>query len=303
MIASLPNSRYNGSGVMDMKEPFASYQACNSSAVEKIDRRHYEDFTFVAHFHARPELVYVTEGVLEVTIDGAVQPMHAGQFCLVLPWQIHAYDTPGHSQSVVMVFPERYIAAFLRDMSARHGATQVFEADEPIQQLFLQHIYDGAWPDEYLLSSVLMGLCHCFVSRCRIIPNADAKRTAVLVRMMDYVSNHYREDLSLRDVADALGYSYYYLSHLFSRYAGLSFQQFRNLKRIEHAQYELAATQMPISTIAYDCGFACVRSFNRVFRELAGVSPAEYRAATVRKNVQPADDAVFRHMTLQEDPA
>lgn len=287
--------------VKGMKEPFASYQACNSSAVEEIDRRHYEDFTFVAHFHARPELVYVTEGELEVTIDGTAQRMQPGQYCLVLPWQIHAYDTPAHSRSAVMVFPERYIAAFLRDMSARHGVTQIFEADAPIHQLFLQYLYDGAWPDEYLLSSILLGLCHCFVSRCEIIPNADARRTAVLVRMMDYVSDHYREDLSLRDVADALGYSYYYLSHLFSRYAGLSFQQFRNLKRIEHAQYELAATQMSISSIAYECGFSCVRSFNRVFRELAGMSPAEYRMARARNRVQPADDAVFKHMSVQKN--
>lgn len=254
-----------------------TYQARNSTATADIDRCYYEDFTFIAHFHASPELVYVTDGEVEAVIDGAVQTIPAGAFCLVLPWQIHAYATPAHSHCVVLVLPERYISAFLRDMASYHGRTQTFIAEEPIRQLFTSHLCEGPWPDEYLLSGILLALCHSFVEQCELLPNADEKRTALLSQMLNYVSEHFREDLSLQEVADALGYSYYYLSHLFSQFSGLSFQQFRNLKRIEYSQHELCSTRRPISAIAYDSGFTCVRSFNRVFRNLLGMTPLEYR--------------------------
>ena len=259
-----------------MKE-IVTYQASKSTVEADIDRRYYEDFTVIAHLHARPALVYVTSGEVEVVIDGTAQRIGEGSFCLVLPWQIHAYDTPAHSQCVVLVFPERYISTFIRDMAQYRGRTQVFAAEETIRKLFLDHLSAGPWPDDYLLSGILLSLCHCFYEQCDLMPGAGEKRTVLLSQMLNYVSEHFREDLSLQQVADALGYSYYYLSHLFSQFSGLSFQQFRNLKRIEYAQHELANTPRAVNDIASESGFSCVRSFNRVFRGLTGLTPLEYR--------------------------
>lgn len=261
-----------------MPQMSAEYQDINSQASPYIDRRFYRNFFMHPHFHANPEIVYVANGQLDVTIDGILNQISAGQYCIVLPWQIHSYTTLESSQSMILVFPGKYISSFSKNMSASHGETQVFPAEPLVHQMFLQYLYNDAEVNEYLLSSILYGLCHSFVTNCKIVPNADRKRNLMLVKMMDYVSAHFKEDLSLKDVATALGYNYYYLSHLFCEYSGLTFQQFRNMKRIDYARNELVRTQKPVTDIAFECGFSCVRTFNRVFRDLVQMTPVQYRA-------------------------
>lgn len=261
-----------------MGQMSAEYQEFNSYSSTHVERKYYSNFYIYAHFHANPEIIYVSEGELDIAIDGVQNHICANQYCIVLPWQIHSCSTREMSESMILVFPDKYISYFSQNMSSSHGETQVFPAEPLVHQMFLQYLYNDAEVNEYLLSSILYGLCHSFVSNCKIVPNADRKRNLMLVKMMDYVSAHFKEDLSLKDVATALGYNYYYLSHLFCEYSGLTFQQFRNMKRIDYARNELVRTQKPVTDIAFECGFSCVRTFNRVFRDLVQMTPVQYRA-------------------------
>lgn len=260
-----------------MESRFAEYQEFNSSADLSIDRRFYRNFAFVPHYHANPEIVYVSSGSMLVTVDGIQNELTANHFCIVLPWQIHSYSTPVNSECVVLVFPSKYIASFVSNMSSSHGSSHVFTAEPDIHALFMKYLYQDNVTNEYLISCILYGLCHSFVSSCTIVPNSDRSRSQILMKMMDYVSSHFRENLSLKDVAKALGYNYYYVSHFFCEYSGLSFQQFRNLKRIEYARHELAFSQKTATDIAFECGFSSVRTFNRVFRDTVHMTPLEYR--------------------------
>jgi AraC-like DNA-binding protein len=261
-----------------MQARSALYQEINSYSESIIDRRFYRDYNFYLHFHANPEVVYVFEGSMDVNIDGASSEIHAGHFCIVLPWQIHSFKTRQGSRSVIVVFPSKYIRTFIQNMASFHGESQVFEADESIRELFLRHLCDDSAPDEYIFTCILFGLCHGFAKNCKIVPNSDRARTTVLVQIMNFVSEHCKDNLSLKSVSDALGYNYYYLSHLFRECTGLSFHRFCNLKRIERARTYLENTQRSITDIAFECGFASTRTFNRVFRQMMQISPSEYRS-------------------------
>ena len=261
-----------------MKDLHAFYQDENSSANLKVDRRFYRNFHYSPHYHTNPEIVYVAKGQMDVIIDGMNMSIPAQHFCLILPWQIHSFSTPEYSHAVIIVFPEEYISSFIRNMASSHGEPQVFTAEAPIHNLFITYLFNGFCSNSYILSCIFYGLCHSFINHCKVVQNSNRNKTEVLVKIMDYISTHFNEKLSLQDVSRVFNYNYCYLSHLFHEYAGTTFQQFKMLKRIEYARNELVFTQKQVTDIAFECGFTCIRSFNRAFQNYVMMSPSEYRS-------------------------
>ena len=79
------------------------------------------------------------------------------------------------------------------------------------------------------------------------------------------------------DMADHFRVTEQNLSRVINRHFGESFSALINRLRVEESQHLLRATESPVTSIAFDCGFASITSFNRVFREATGVSPTEFR--------------------------
>ena len=92
-----------------------------------------------------------------------------------------------------------------------------------------------------------------------------------------HLAANYRQKFSLPEVAAKCYLSPYYLSRLFRRVTGQSIVDYLNNRRIEAAQKLLETTELSISAIAEQTGFASAAHFRRVFREVMDISPLQYR--------------------------
>ena len=92
------------------------------------------------------------------------------------------------------------------------------------------------------------------------------------------MENNFQEPFTMDDMARSLGVSKEHLSRMFSKKLGVAFHRYINSMRMEHAKKLLLTTGKPITEIAYECGFDCQRSFNRIFRDTFHLTPREYRA-------------------------
>jgi len=68
---------------------------------------------------------------------------------------------------------------------------------------------------------------------------------------------------------------------LFKRATGLTFTEYVARVRIEKAKTLLLARNRRVSEIAYEVGFQSLTHFNRVFRQIVGQSPSNYRARSI----------------------
>ncbi|XID92781.1 response regulator [Paenibacillaceae bacterium WGS1546] len=93
-----------------------------------------------------------------------------------------------------------------------------------------------------------------------------------------YIERHYREPISLKDVAERVHLHPAYLSAVLKNKTGKSFVEHLIGLRLEDAKKRLALTDDKIATIAERTGFANIRHFNRVFRADAGLTPKDYRS-------------------------
>lgn len=81
----------------------------------------------------------------------------------------------------------------------------------------------------------------------------------------------------LGDIAQKYNITEYTASRLFKEVGGVSFKKYVTNRRIERAKYLLASSELKMSEIAQQCGFASASYFARIFRNAEDLSPAEYR--------------------------
>lgn len=94
---------------------------------------------------------------------------------------------------------------------------------------------------------------------------------------VEYMKEHYAEDISLQSVAEKVGISGGYLSTLFSQNLNCKFVDYLNQVRIDRACVYLEQNFLKTYEIAYRVGFRDEKYFSRVFKKVKGLSPKEYR--------------------------
>lgn len=90
---------------------------------------------------------------------------------------------------------------------------------------------------------------------------------------------HLEPRLSVRDVASRMGTNETYLSRTLNQGLGQSFNTFINGLRVEHAKNLLQGPKDSVLNIAFDSGFNSKATFNRVFRDIAGQTPTQYKTS------------------------
>ncbi|WP_158746906.1 helix-turn-helix domain-containing protein [Acidisphaera sp. L21] len=98
-------------------------------------------------------------------------------------------------------------------------------------------------------------------------------------RVRDLLLTNLRGDVSLARLAALCDLSERHFSRAFKQSVGASPHRWLLLKRIEHAQALLKGSNMAISQIALDCGFAGQSHLGRVFTKVIGISPGAWRRA------------------------
>jgi AraC-like DNA-binding protein len=96
-------------------------------------------------------------------------------------------------------------------------------------------------------------------------------------RVLVILEGRFREEWTLSKLAEEVGLSRGRLATLFSREAGSSIHRFLTKVRVRNAEALLARSDLPIGDIALDCGFATSQHFSRVFKEVSGQTPIEFR--------------------------
>lgn len=257
------------------------YQLDNSRSLWHVQIDLYRDFAYVPHLHRDFEFVYVLSGELEVSVAERRERAQAGDLALVLPNQVHAYRTPAASQALVCVFSGDYVSAFQREMEGCAGERSVFACPAALDGYLREGFLGVDGPDKFTLMAALYAVCAQYK---RAVPAASAPRRSdeLLVRLMRYVEENYREDISMKQAARALGYSENYLSRAFHTAVGMNFRQYVNQYRVQLACRLIEQRRGSMTRIAMESGFQNIRSFNRAFMRATGRTPSHYGSGEFR---------------------
>ena len=103
---------------------------------------------------------------------------------------------------------------------------------------------------------------------------SESKR---ILKVKNYIDEHYKDDLSLEQLADLVGMTPTAFSRYFKQRTAKNISEYIVDIRLGHAARLLVDTSDSVSEICWATGFNTLSNFNRLFRKRKGCSPTEFR--------------------------
>ena len=94
--------------------------------------------------------------------------------------------------------------------------------------------------------------------------------------MINFVQEHFHEDISLMDLGQAFNLSTCYISTLFKQYTGENFKDYLNTYRVSKAKQLLQEGRLQVKEVGEQVGYLNTPSFIRAFKRYEGTSPGQY---------------------------
>jgi len=110
----------------------------------------------------------------------------------------------------------------------------------------------------------------------------NSQNNNIISKAQLFIKSNYSRNIKLDDVAAAVYLSPNYFSSLFKKITGYTFSQYLVKKRIDAAKKFLTQSDIPIKEIVLKVGFDDYNYFNRTFKRIEGIPPAEYRKNSVQ---------------------
>ena len=116
------------------------------------------------------------------------------------------------------------------------------------------------------------------LSSAGFVPSMDVAANKVLADVFHYLAENLEGDVRLSRVASIAGMTETSFSRFFKKRTGNTFSRHLSELRIGKACGLLANTDLPVTEVCQDVGYANLSNFNRAFRELRGMTPSRYRS-------------------------
>ena len=250
------------------------------------------------HYHEELEVALCVSGSYTLTVEGIDYVIGAGDMTVISSNAAHAFrSSPSGAVMAYVLFGRKLVGDDFLPLIDCEFAPPVIRAGE-------------AAPDELLLPSERMreiltgiygektsgGMCsslliraltiELFVLLMRSFPVKNDSGRQIRRRMLagdcmsgvfSLVKRKYMHDLTVEEAAAAACLSKTYFCRAFKSLTGKTFHEYLLSYRIERAKSLLLTDGMKINEIASAVGMPVVKTFNRCFRERAGMTPREYR--------------------------
>lgn len=250
------------------------------------------------HWHEELEILYPLNGEADITVEGKKHQLQKKNLTVIESCQVHSTYTYDKTSMFLRIHISKpHLKSYLPDIELYRidcipdtiddaVFPEYLKMCELLAELTRLYIMDTPvfrMEAEGLILQVLSHLFRYFsVNTLPQTSDTDILTIDRIRKVISYVEDHYRENITLQDVSDLLGIGKEYFSRFFKKNMGLSFLQYLNEVRLSHVYQGLQDTDLPVAELMTECGFSNQKLFNRSFKELYGCTPS-----SVRKSSEP----------------
>lgn len=228
------------------------------------------------HWHEFYELEYITEGEGEYIVDGTSYQARSGRLFFSTAVSVHEIRATKPIHTITIEFTEGWIEEGLFPALDRPC---VIEASGQEMELFFKEYYST---DAYQQLGIRLKLNQLLLQICRSRTEKKSGDLQIVRRALTYIQLHFREEVTLGQLARQVGVSYHYLSRRFHESMGRTFKEYLNQLRVDYGAKLLINTNLSITEVSLASGFSSYSNFEKLFRQTHQCSPREYRNAEKR---------------------
>ena len=252
------------------------------------------DFIIKSHEQQCYEISYIVSGKGSININGNKYNVKKGEIYINLPQEKHSgeadQDNPFRYLYMGFIFNrhpyEENLFSHIQKMFHKIEMPVLLDRMD-IQVPFLQainEIYTTSEFSELMIKAFIQEIIiktyrnFCSNWEYQYAPNQKLDGNKSIIRnIINYIDSNILDIVELKQVSKTMGYSYSYLSHVFSEETGITIQAYYVQKKIEKAADLLNKREINIAQIAEKLQYQSIHSFGKAFKKTMGISPAKYQ--------------------------
>lgn len=264
-----------------------------------LQHYHHTLLNIYPHWHNHFEIVFVEKGELTLNVNLSEYHIHSNDIFVITPGLLHSgltlYNTPMIINTLILdldfleshgldINEIQYILPLLNgDVKFPVILSPINELYNEVKNTFFEivmYINKTKYGYELMIKSLLYKLLAIyFMNFTQTIQESKKDRITVekIKTIVNYVNTHITSHITLRQVAEELGFTPSYFCRFFKASTGLTFVEYLNHHRINNAIALLINSSMSITEIAYEVGFEDLSYFIKVFKKEKIYSPTSYR--------------------------
>ncbi|MBP8968009.1 MAG: helix-turn-helix transcriptional regulator [Lachnospiraceae bacterium] len=247
------------------------------------------------HWHNAAEFTVALKDGCKYKIGDTIYKLNAGDVLLIWPRQIHETVKIPKNGAIFIQFSSLIlennmdllsVSRFLYDCKhisvkeepvlAEFIADRIFEIEriKKSRDMFAESRSKGC------VYEILVSIGeHVMSDNSSLIDSEDTSRIGwqYIHAACNYISENSSNPITQTEVANHIGISTFYFSKLFKQYMHISFPAYLANIRVKSATSLLLDKGLSITDCAFMAGFQSTTTFNKVFREITGYSPRNYR--------------------------
>ena len=244
-----------------------------TTKIGEITIQHYP-----AHFHRTAEIIFVIEGTATAICDGKSYQLKPGCILFIAPELVHKFinSSDPYYSMIIQVDPN----LLLGDISLLEKVPKSPIWEDPEHKNIAWELMHAAIKRRYELDQDVLMLLSSAVVRAllKVFPMQERDKSGKSVmRILDYCQEHFREPITVSQMAKDLYLSQSQISHTLSKILGTTFPKYLNTLRVNEAIRLLNSTDLSISDIAGLSGYSTTRNFYGAFVKYTGIAPSAYR--------------------------
>ena len=232
------------------------------------------------NFHKSFEFLFITAGAQDICVNGERDVAYQDEIVFVGSFMPHSFGDCKEVEGYILVLNVWYLQ-FIKNLYQEKAFPTVLRNHRANRSII---DFVAAWHQNQEGSKYRkFNQANLFLEMlCDVYPPQEIKRkksNEIVVDILSYIDENYREDISLRSIADALGYAKEYCSKLFNQVVDENFRKYLNRVRVTKFNEKWFTPQerkgRTILQLAYDCGFDSQSTFYRAYREVCGTTPVD----------------------------
>ena len=252
-----------------------------SNKVISVEKKHFVGDS-EPHIHEFFEIEYVVSGNGICEVDGRPYPLTGNSLFVLTHANTHAIKN-ADAELITVMFKGEYEDELLCLPVISSIGNPAFELDATDRELvfsILNEIYEVHTTN----IKYAMLLLQCILQKLTYYPCKGSREYIPYIQSaILYMTQNFRDGVTLERTAGHLGLSSAYLSDIFVKHTGINFKAYLNNLQFSHARNLLACTDLPIGEIHKYSGFADYSNFSRRFKKIFGATPSEYRNSLRKK--------------------
>ncbi|NME82006.1 AraC family transcriptional regulator [Clostridium sp. SM-530-WT-3G] len=255
-----------------------------------------ENTHYPMHWHNNIEIVFVISGEVKAKINNLEFVVHKGEILFVNSNELHETEANNKNEieAITILLSYDFMKQYYPQIDSYYFELEGREEEsKKIKELMVKcadEYKEKGEVYELKISILLMELCKILIENCKVkrdrenIVIQDEKNIQNVKRAIAYMEENYELNLCLKDIAYEIGMAPTYFERFFKKNTGETFYSYLNKIRLYYSYKELINTDLSITEIALNNGFANVKSFIELFKRTYNMTPGKYRSSLLKKD-------------------